>query len=147
MDSLVETVQLAFEAIDLAPRLFALCVVHPGRRAGQPTGGAVQDRRGDLQIAHQLGGRRLGDGWLHLPLRFEEQLRLFENAGSELRRALPPGGIQLPGLPGVEPMPRQGRRHPLAVVQADARHRHQILHRHVRRDPALAHLLLDALRQ
>lgn len=44
-------------------------------------------------------------------------------------------------------MPRQCRRHPLAVVQADTRHRHQILHRHVRRDPALAHLLLDALRQ
>jgi hypothetical protein len=146
LDSSVETVQLAFEAIDLAPRLCALCGVHPGRRAGQPTGGAAQDRRGDLQIAHRLGGR-VGDGWLHRPLRFEQQLRLFEKAGSDLRRALPPGGIQWPGLPGVEPMPRQRRRHPLAVVQADAGRRRQILHRDMRRDPALAHLLLDALRQ
>ena len=39
------------------------------------------------------------------------------------------------------------RGHPLAVFEIDARHRHQILHRHVRGDFALAHLLLDSLRQ
>ncbi len=39
------------------------------------------------------------------------------------------------------------RGHPQAVLQIDAGYRHQKLHRHVRRDFALAHLLLDGLRQ
>jgi hypothetical protein len=39
------------------------------------------------------------------------------------------------------------RGHPLAVLQIDAGRRHQILHRHVRGDFALAHLLLDGFRQ
>ena len=39
------------------------------------------------------------------------------------------------------------RGHPLAVLQAYARHRRQILHRYVRGNFALAHLLLDGLRQ
>jgi hypothetical protein len=39
------------------------------------------------------------------------------------------------------------RGHPLAVLRMDACRRNQILHRHVRRDFALAYLLLDGLRQ
>jgi hypothetical protein len=39
------------------------------------------------------------------------------------------------------------RGHTPAVLQVDARHRHQKPHRHVRRDFALAHLLLDNLWQ
>lgn len=39
------------------------------------------------------------------------------------------------------------RGHRLAVVQADARHRHQKLHGQLRRDPALAHLPLDRFRE
>jgi hypothetical protein len=62
-------------------------------------------------------------------------------------RATAPGSIQLPGLPAVAGILRESRSHPSAVFQADARHRHQIFHRHVRRDSALAHLLLDRLRQ
>ena len=147
MDSSVETLQLALEAIDLAPRLFVLWAVHPGRGAGQAPGGAGHDGRGDLQIAQQLGGRRVGDPRLHLLLRLQEQLRLLKNSRADLRCALAPGGIQLPSLSGGEPMPRQRRRHPPAIVQAEPRHRHQILHRHMRRDLPLAHLLLDGLRQ
>jgi hypothetical protein len=41
----------------------------------------------------------------------------------------------------------EDRRHPLAVLQALARHRHQKLQRYLRRDPALAHLLLNGFRQ
>ncbi len=37
--------------------------------------------------------------------------------------------------------------HPLAILQALARCRHQKLHRHLRRDFALADLLLDRFRQ
>jgi hypothetical protein len=44
-------------------------------------------------------------------------------------------------------MLREDRRHPLAIVQALACHRHQELQRHLRQDLALAHLLLDRLRQ
>jgi hypothetical protein len=44
-------------------------------------------------------------------------------------------------------MPGEDRRHPLAILQALARHRHQKLHRHLRQDLPLAHLLLDCFRQ
>jgi hypothetical protein len=39
------------------------------------------------------------------------------------------------------------RRHPLALLRIHARHRHQIFQRHLRRDLAFAHLLLDRFRQ
>jgi len=35
----------------------------------------------------------------------------------------------------------------LAVIGVDARHRHQVLHRRVRGDLAVAHVLLDRFRQ
>ena len=41
----------------------------------------------------------------------------------------------------------EDRGHPLAILQALADHRHQKLQRHLRRDLALAHLLLDRFRQ
>ena len=44
-------------------------------------------------------------------------------------------------------MPRKGCGHLLAVFQAATRHRHQILHRHLRGDLARAYLLLHAVRQ
>jgi hypothetical protein len=40
----------------------------------------------------------------------------------------------------------EDRRHPLAVLQTLACHRHQELHRHLRQNLALAHLLLDRFR-
>jgi hypothetical protein len=82
-----------------------------------------------------------------LPLRFEKQLGLVENPFSNRRRAIAPGGVQLPGLPGVAVMLDEHRSHALAIVQTDARHRHQKLHRQMGGDLALTHLLLDGLRQ
>jgi hypothetical protein len=78
---------------------------------------------------------------------FQKQLRLFEQTCSDLRRGLTPGGIQLPGLPAGELVPRKGRSHLLAVFQAATRHRHQVLHRYLRGDLARSYLLLHALRQ
>jgi hypothetical protein len=84
---------------------------------------------------------------LSLPLRLQKQLRLFKKALPDLGRRLPPCGIQLPGLPARKLVPRKRRGHLLTVVQAATRHRHQILHRHLRGDLARAHLLLHAVRQ
>jgi hypothetical protein len=144
-DSPGQTAELAFHALDLAPRCFALLTIHL-RGARQSPGGAVHNRRRHLQIAQEFGGRRCCSFRFRLPLRFEEQRGLVEQALPDYRAAAP-GGIQLPGLPGVAVMLGERRGHPLAVLQVDAGHRHQKLHRHVRGDFALAHLLLDGFRQ
>ena len=145
-DSPGQTAELGFHALDLAPRGFALLTIHL-RGARQPPGGAVHNRRRHLQIAQEFGGRRRRSFRFRLPLRFEEQRGLVEKAAPDHRRAAAPGGIQLPGLPGVAVMLGERRGHPFAVLQIDAGHRNQVLHCHVRRDLARAHLLLDCLRQ
>jgi len=53
----------------------------------------------------------------------------------------------LAGFPRIAVMLGEDRRHPLAIFQALTRRRHQKLHGHLRQDLALAHLLLDPLRQ
>jgi hypothetical protein len=53
----------------------------------------------------------------------------------------------LAGLARLAVMLGEDRRHPLAILQALARYRHQKLQRHLRQDLALAHLLLDRFRQ
>ena len=147
-DSPGQTAKLVFHAFDLAPRCFALLAIHlRGSRTCQPPGGAAHNRCRHLQIAQEFGGRCCRSFRFRLPLRFEEQRGLVEQALPDHRRAAAPGGIQLPGLPGVAVMLGERRGHPLAVLQTDAGHRHQILHRHVRGDFALAHLLLDSLWQ
>jgi len=82
-----------------------------------------------------------------LPLRFQKQVRLGEDALANHARALAPGGIELCGLPRATTMPGKSLGHPLAIIHADSRHRHQILHRHLRPDLCFAHLLLDGFRQ
>ena len=109
--------------------------------AGEPPLGAVHNRGDHLQIADQFGGGPSRN--FLLPLRFEKQRRIIQNAFADGGRSLPPGGIQLAGLACIAAMLGKYRRHPLAVLQALPRHRHQKLHRHLRRDLALAHLLLD----
>ena len=76
---------------------------------------------------------------------FEKQLRLFQNPLPDLRRSVAPCGVELTGLPAHEAMPRKGIRHPLAILDVGARHRHQILHRDMSRDLAHADFLLDHL--
>jgi hypothetical protein len=82
-----------------------------------------------------------------LPLSFQEQLRLIENALPDCRRSVSPGSVQLASLAAGEPMRCKRFGHALAVFQARACYRHQELHCHVRCDRAAAYLLLHAFRK
>jgi len=109
--------------------------------------GAVQDRGDHLQIAYYFSGSSRRAFLRLLPLRFEEQGGIIQNPFADRGRSLSPGGIQLAGCARIAMMLGEDGGHPLAILQALACYRHQKLHRHLRRDLALAHLLLDALRQ
>jgi hypothetical protein len=147
-DALRQAVQLTAEVFDLPARRLALLAVHfRGCRRGQSPLGTVDDGGGHLQIAQQCGGSSRGGLRFGLRLGFEKQLGVVEKALAGQGRAVAPGGIQLPGLPRIAVMLSEHGGHPLAVLQADARYRHQELHSHVGGDLALAHLLLDGLRQ
>jgi hypothetical protein len=82
-----------------------------------------------------------------LPLRFEKQLGIIQNAFADRERSFAPSGIQLAGLAGIAVTLGEDRGHLLAILQALARHRHQKLQGHLCQDLALAHLLLDRFRQ
>jgi hypothetical protein len=135
-------------ARDLVPCGFALSAIQlSGSGTSQPTVCAVHDGDHHLQIAQQFGdgsGRIL---FLGLPPRFEKQLWIIQNAFADRGRAFTPSVIQLAGFARLAMVLREDRGHPLAILQAQARHRHQKLHRDLRRDFAFAHLLLDSLRQ
>ena len=137
---------MLFNALDLLPRRGALLptqLLCP--RAGQPSMGAVHDRAHHLQVADQLGGGP-GRGLL-LPLRFEKQRGMVQNALPDRSRSSSPGGIQLAGFARIAVVIDEDRRHALAIFQTLPRHRHQKLHGHLRRDLAFAYLLLDPVRQ
>src|SRR5919108_697451 len=116
-----------------------------GVQSPQASVGPLSDGRYHLQIAQQFlerGGCRWRlDHLLHL----QKQLRLFKKALPDSGRSFPPNGIQLPGLPACELVPRKRDGHLLTVLETRTRHRHQILHRHLRGDLARAHLLLHAV--
>jgi hypothetical protein len=80
-------------------------------------------------------------------LRFEKQVGSIEDALAHRGRASAPGAIQLAGFARIAMMLGEDRRHPLAILQALARHRNQKLQSHLCQDFALAHLLLDRFRQ
>ena len=106
---------------------------------------AVHNRGHHLQIAGQFSAHSWrGFLW---PLRFEKQRGIIQNAFADRGRALPPGGIQLARFARIAMMLGKDRGHALAILQTLPRHRHQKLHRRLRRDLPLAHLLLDGLRQ
>jgi len=142
----VNAPELFFNPVDLLPCGFALLVIQfHGRRPCQLPMGAVHHRRYHLQIADQFGGWPRRN--LRLPLGFEKQPRIIQNAFPDRGRSPPPGGIQLAGFACVAVMLGEEGRHPLAILQALPRRRHQKLHRHLRRELAFAYLLLDDLRQ
>jgi len=144
--SFVDALELFLNARDLLARGFALLPIQlRGRRPRQSPMGAVHDRRHHLQIAQQFGG--CGGGCYLPPLRFEKQLRRIQDAFADRGRSLTPGAIQLAGFARIAMMLGEDGGHPLAILQALARRRHQKLHRHLGRDFALAHLLLDRFRQ
>jgi hypothetical protein len=59
-----------------------------------------------------------------LPLRFEKQLGVIQNPFADRGRTSAPGAIQLAGFPRIAAMLGKDGRHPLAVFQALAGHRH-----------------------
>ena len=133
---------------DLMPSGFALLAIQlHRRRAGQPPLSAVHDCRYHFQIAQQLGSGRGRSFLLCLPMRFEKQLGIIQNAFADRRRALAPGGIQLASFARIAVMLGEDCGHSLAILQALARHRHEKLQRHLRQDLAFAHLLLNRFRQ
>lgn len=132
-------------APDLLARGFQLRAVHQRTCAGEPPVRTPGDSHHHLQIPHQFQRRRCcrrrGTG---LFLRFQKQLRLFENPLTDSRRGIAPGRVELSGLTAGASMPGQSPGHTLAVLETDARHRRQILHRRVGRDGAHAYFLLNA---
>ena len=62
-------------------------------------------------------------------------------------RSPAPSGVQLPGFARFAAMLGEDGGHAPAVREALPRHRNQELHRRLRRNPALAYLLLNRLRQ
>jgi hypothetical protein len=135
-------------ALDLMPsgsRLLAIQL--GGSGAVQPPLRAVRNRHHHLQIAQQFGANPDGSFLLRLPLRFEKYLRIIENAFADCRRTFAPRAIQLTGFPRIAVELSEDGRHPLAILQVLAGHRHQKLQCHLRQDLALAHLLLNGFRQ
>ena len=130
----------------LALCLFLLRASHLRQRFAEPPSGTTQDGDHHIQIAlHLLDRRRRG--CRRLPLRFQKQFRFGENAFADRARAFAPSRVQLPCLPRIATMRHESGRHARAVVGVDSRHRHQILHRHLRRQFSFAYLLLDRFRQ
>jgi hypothetical protein len=145
-DSRRHPVEFPARVFELALRLFLLRAIHFRQRFGEPPAGTAQDGDRHLQIAlHLFERRRLGRRWL--PLRFQKQFRLGENVLANRTGAVPPGGVELSGLPRVATLLHESGGHPLAILHLDARHRHQILHRQLRAQHSFAHLLLDRFRQ
>jgi hypothetical protein len=136
-------IQFPAGALDLALRLLLLCGVHLRQSFVEPAPGTSQNGKCHLQIAPDLFGR---GGLFHLrllPLRFQKQLRFGENALANHARALTPGSVKLCGLPRIATVLHECRGHALTVFRADARHRHQILHRDLGCDASIANVPLD----
>jgi len=147
--------------------LFLLRAIHLRQSFRQPPAGTTQNGNGHLQIALEF--YRSGPADWRLPLRFQKQFRLGEDAlancwrlalscpGLSERqdghaplpvvRAIAPGAIQLSGLPRVTTVFNESGSHSLAMVHVDSRHRHHILHGQLRRDLSFAYLLLYRFRQ
>ena len=139
--------ELLFNPIDLAPRGFGLLVIQLcGSGARQSPLYASHNRYHHFQIAQQFGAGSGGSFLLRLPLRFEEQLGIIQNAFADSGRAFAPRAIQLARLARIAVVLGEDHGHPLAILQALACHRHQKLQGHLRQDFALTHLLLNDFR-
>jgi hypothetical protein len=125
-DSRRHPVEFAARVFDPALRLFLLPAVHLRQGCGQLPAGTMQDGNRHLQFLIESGRRRTVGR--RLPLRFQKQFRLGQDALANHARAFAPGGIELPGLPRIAAVLDESSGQPLAMLQVDSRHRHQILH-------------------
>jgi hypothetical protein len=133
LDFFVDAAELTLNAIDLMPRGFRLLVIHiHGSGAGQPSLCPAHDRHHHLQIAQEFGAGPGRNFLLRLPLCFEKQLGIVQNAFANRRRAFAPRAIQLGGFARIAVMLGEDRRHPLAILQALPRHWHQKLQGYLR---------------
>lgn len=143
---MVDAPELFFNPLDLLTRRGTLLVIQfHCLRTGQPPMDTIHNRGDHLQIADQFGGWPRRN--LLLPLRFEKQRGIIQNAFADRGRAPTPSSIQLARLAAIAVMLCENRCHPLAVFQVLPRHRDQKLHGHLRRDLPRAHLLLDGFWQ
>jgi hypothetical protein len=148
LDFFVDEMELLLNALDLMPRGSRLLIIQlRGSGASQSPLRAVHNRHHHFQIAQQFGARTDWNFLLRLPLGFEEQFGIVQNPFADCGRTFAPRRVQLPHLARIAVLLSEDRRHPLAIFQALACHRHQKLQRHLCRDLALAHLLLDRFRQ
>jgi hypothetical protein len=90
-------IEFAARAFEVVLGLLALTGVHLDHRFVEPLTGTAQDGQRHFQITFHLlyCGRRDWRRLLLLALRFEEQLRLGENALTNRARAVAPGRIEL----------------------------------------------------
>jgi hypothetical protein len=90
--SFVDALELFFNPLDLVPRRGTLLVIqlHCLRTGKQPMG-AVHNRSDHLQIADQFGGGPSRD--FLLPLRFEKQRGITQNAFADRGRSPAPSRI------------------------------------------------------
>ena len=100
-----------------------LVIQRRGSGAGQAPLRAVHNRHNYLQIAQQFGASPGRSLLLRLPLCFEKQLGILENAFADRWRTFAPSSIQLAGFTRIAVVLGEDRRHPLAIVQALAGHR------------------------
>ena len=148
MKLFVDTLELFFYSLDLPSGCGALPVVQLCCfRAGQSPLRALHNRGDHLQITDQFRSSARRAFFGSLTLGFKEQRGIVQNAFAARGRSSAPGSIQLPGFARVAAMLGEDHRHALTILQALSRYRHQKLHRHLGRDLAVAHLLLDGLRQ
>ena len=116
----------------------------------EPARGASGDGADNVQVGEQRLGRRgirahgrvrdvVGDA--------EHEQRVGQH---QLARGVGPRDVDLiepPDLPGAEPMRRDRLDQTEAIARVGARHRDEILHRGVRDQPAVLHVLLDRVGQ
>jgi len=88
---------LLLNALDPVPRGLVLLVIQlRGSGARQPPLRAVHNRGHHLQIAYQFGANSGRSFLLCLPLGFEKQLRIIQNAFADRRRSLAPRAYNWP---------------------------------------------------
>jgi hypothetical protein len=101
-----QSVQLFLHKMDLVLRLSALRRVQLHRHARETTIGPPRYRSHHLKITQQFLHRGQRRGFLALPLRLQEQLRLIQKPCANRRCGSAPGRIQLTRFTAAQTMPR-----------------------------------------